>query len=76
MPGTRKALAIAILALLLDAGAAGETRAASPVIPLSNGLNTVLLTAAPMPARAFLAHRDNANAHGFNVLTLYIEAPA
>lgn len=48
---------------------------ARTVIPLSNGLNTLSLTTAPLPARAFLAHRDNANAHGFEVLTLYIEAP-
>lgn len=73
--GARKALAAAALGLLFGAAAAGEVRATRSVIPLSNGLNTLLLTTTPTPARAFLAHRDNANAHGFDVLTLYIEAP-
>jgi hypothetical protein len=49
---------------------------ARPVIPLANGLNTLSLTSAALPAQAFLAHRDNANAHGFEVLTLYIQAPS
>lgn len=55
---------------------AGSPGHAGTVVALSNGLNTVPLTAAALPAQAFLAHRDNANAHDFEVLTLYIQAPS
>jgi len=76
-PGLRLAISLILVlqALCPAAVKAGGVDAAGRVIPLSNGLNVLSLTAAPMPAQAFLAHRDNANAHGFDVLTIYIEAP-
>lgn len=61
--------------LAASSAAAGGLSPAGSVVPLSNGPNVVTLTAAALPAQAFLAHRDNANAHGFDVLTLYIQAP-
>jgi hypothetical protein len=73
---TRSGLHLAVcLFLLLRASGSDAATASRPVIPLSSGLNTLTLTAASLPARAFLAHRDNGNAHGFDVLTLYIEVP-
>lgn len=74
---TRPGLRLAIcMFLLLQASSPRAATAAAKVIPLSNGPNPISLTAAPLPAQAFLAHRDNGNAHGFDVLTLYVQAPA
>ena len=64
-----------LMAACRAASGSDAATASRPVIPLSSGLNTLTLTAASLPARAFLAHRDNGNAHGFDVLTLYIEVP-
>jgi len=75
-PGLRLAICLRLLLLPALCPAAASADAARPVVPLANGLNTLSLTAAPLPARAFLARRDNFNGHGFDVLTLYIEAPA
>jgi hypothetical protein len=76
MPPTCRLLIAAVLALQLAAASAGEPAAALRVTPLVNGLNTLSLTSAPLPAQAMLAHRENFNAHGFDVLTLYVQAPA
>lgn len=74
---TRGRVACSTLLLAATLGCAAQPPSnARPVIPLANGLNTLSLTAAPLPAQAFLAHRDNGNAHGFDVLTLYILAPS
>ena len=74
-PSLRLAICLRLLLLPALCPAARDVDTARPVIPLANGLNNLSLTAAPLPARAFLAHRDNFNAHDFEVLTLYIEAP-
>jgi hypothetical protein len=65
-----------LAALLLAATLCPQVACAatSPVMPLRNGMNTLSLTLAPMPAMAMLAHRENFNAHSFEVLTLYIQA--
>ena len=47
--------------------AAGET------IPLHYGINSVVLSATGEGATVLLARRENFNAHGFDVVTLYIE---
>ena len=60
----------------LTTAAAREPAATAQVMPLRNGMNTLSLTSAPVPAMAMLAHRENFNAHSFEVLTLYIQAPA
>lgn len=74
---TRPDLRLALcLLMLLQASSPHAATAAWRVMPLSNGPNTLSLTTDPLPAQAFLAHRDNGNAHGFDVLTLYIQAPA
>jgi hypothetical protein len=74
---TRPSLRLAIcLILLLQAASAHAATAVARVIPLSNGPNTFSLTTGALPAQAFLAHRGNGNAHGFDVLTLYIQASA
>lgn len=65
----------AAFALQLTLAAAHEPVPAAQVVPLHNGMNTLSLTSAPLPAMAMLAHRENFNAHGFEVLTLYIQAP-
>lgn len=53
--------------LLATAAAQSPERA----VAVSNGLNTFALQSADDEALAVLAHRENFNAHGFDVLTLY-----
>lgn len=43
------------------------------VIPLSNGITTLDITGQQSEGMAILAHRENFNAHGFDVLSLYIK---
>ncbi|MGC4075991.1 MAG: hypothetical protein QM702_02950 [Rubrivivax sp.] len=49
--------------------------AAAPgeVLPLHYGANTITWPGAPGTVIAFLARRDNFNAHGFDVLSFYVE---
>ena len=42
-----------------------------PVQPLHNGINRLSLLAKGPAGMAMLAHRENFNAHSFDVLTLY-----
>lgn len=60
--------------LALQQGSASAADTAPPVTALANGLNPIALTATPLPAWGVLARRENFNAHGFDVLTLYIAA--
>jgi len=58
--------------LLLWSAAA---QAADRVQALRPGINRIALQAGAAPGMAMLAHRENFNAHGFEVLTLYAELP-
>jgi hypothetical protein len=73
---TTPAAVLVALALSPHHGMAAEPPMAGRVVRLHNGMNTVTLTAARVPALAMLAHRENFNAHSAEVLTLYLQAPA
>ncbi|MBG6081875.1 hypothetical protein [Rubrivivax gelatinosus] len=62
-----------IAAIVLAAACTVATAAPGAVLPLHYGANTIAWPGAPGPAIAFLARRDNFNAHGFDVLTFYVE---
>jgi hypothetical protein len=63
-------LGLAAQALWPTATSAGDLRA-ERVQPLQNGINHVALQAGTPLGMAMLAHRENFNAHSFDVLTLY-----
>ncbi|MCF8204979.1 MAG: hypothetical protein K9J82_07895 [Methylotenera sp.] len=66
----------AALGLWLCAQAAVAGARLPPVQPLQNGVNRVALLAGAPAGMAVLAHRENFNAHGFDVLTLYQPMPS
>lgn len=66
----------AALGLWLCAQAAVAGARLPPVQPLQNGANRVALLAGAPAGMAVLAHRENFNAHGFDVLTLYQPMPS
>lgn len=63
------------LGLLLQAFWPVAAHAADRVQPLRPGINHIALQAGSPPGMAVLAHRENFNAHGFDVLTLYAKLP-
>lgn len=66
----------AALGLWLCAQAAVAGARLPPVQTLQNGVNRVALLAGAPAGMAVLAHRENFNAHGFDVLTLYQPMPS
>lgn len=73
----RKTIRLPLAALALAAAAsvqAGDA-ARSPVVRISFGVTKVDLTGKGNPAMTVLAHRENFNAHSFDVLSLYIGEP-
>lgn len=57
--------------LCLHAAGAGAGPRLPPVQPLHNGLNPLSLLVGAPAGMAVLAHRENFNAHSFDVLTIY-----
>lgn len=66
----RIGFAIAALAVTGLANSADQRQAT--VVPLSYGITTLDLTGHGLPSMAVFARRENFNAHGFDVLTLYV----
>ena len=66
----------AAFGLWLCAQAAVAGARLPPVQTLQNGVNRVALLAGAPAGMAVLAHRENFNAHGFDVLTLYQPMPS
>lgn len=70
----RVCFTIAALAIAGSAGSAGSTgQQQAAVVPLSYGITELDLTGENLPGMAVFARRENFNAHGFDVLTLYIK---
>lgn len=66
----------AAFGLWLCAQAAVAGARLPPVQPLQGGVNRVALVAGAPAGMAVLAHRENFNAHGFDVLTIYQPMPS
>ena len=60
-------MVVAVTSQLLAATDAGR------VIPLSNGITTIDLTGQQSESMIILANRENFNAHGFDVLSIYVK---
>lgn len=61
---------------LCTQAAAGSVPHLPPVQALQGGMNRVVLETGAAAGMAVLAHRENFNAHGFDVLTIYQPLPA
>lgn len=72
-PWHRTSIAALALGALLPCSV--PVRAADRVQTLRSGINRVTLRDDSAPGMAVLAHRENFNAHGFEVLTLYAKLP-